>query len=266
MIAVTLTGQLTLLMLIERAEEARIPVVSGNTDGVLFHCPREHYEGIGDGDRLSGNTLLREICEEWERDTGFDLEFAEYDAIYNQSVNSYFAFKPNGEIKQKGSIADYWFCDQPDLREMMMHNPSMTVVTNAALEMIKNGTPIEETLRACTDPRQFVTIVTVNGGATWRGDYLGKVVRYYWSTDGDPIYRAKATAKGTHNKVSLTDGCRPMMELVEDLPTDIDYDRYARATSNLLRDVGYFSSPLAPPRRTIRKWRPENLIAWALAS
>jgi len=35
MIAVTLTGQLSLLMLIERAEAASISVVSGNTDGVV---------------------------------------------------------------------------------------------------------------------------------------------------------------------------------------------------------------------------------------
>ena len=51
MIATTLTGQLSLLMLIERAESAGIPVVSGNTDGVVFRCPRKLYGGV-DRDRL----------------------------------------------------------------------------------------------------------------------------------------------------------------------------------------------------------------------
>ncbi|TGW06097.1 hypothetical protein EN788_43975, partial [Mesorhizobium sp. M2D.F.Ca.ET.145.01.1.1] len=67
LISVTLTGQLTLLMLIERAERAGIKVVSGNTDGVMFYCPREHFAGL-DGDRLKPS-LLADICEQWERDT-----------------------------------------------------------------------------------------------------------------------------------------------------------------------------------------------------
>ena len=40
MISVTLTGQLTLLMLIERAERSGIPVVNDKTDGVLIRHPR----------------------------------------------------------------------------------------------------------------------------------------------------------------------------------------------------------------------------------
>ena len=58
-----------------------------------------------------------------------------------------------------------------------------------------DGTPIEDTIYGCTDIRQFVTVIKADGGATWRGDYLGKVVRYYWSTDGDPIFKAKPHAK-----------------------------------------------------------------------
>ena len=45
MISVTLTGQLTLLMLIERAERAGIPVVNDKTDGVLIRHPRHCSQG-----------------------------------------------------------------------------------------------------------------------------------------------------------------------------------------------------------------------------
>ena len=45
MISVTLTGQLTLLMLIERAERSGIPVVNDKTDGVLFRHPRHCSQG-----------------------------------------------------------------------------------------------------------------------------------------------------------------------------------------------------------------------------
>jgi len=39
LLQVTLTGQLALLMLIEMIEDAGIPVVSANTDGIVIKCP-----------------------------------------------------------------------------------------------------------------------------------------------------------------------------------------------------------------------------------
>jgi hypothetical protein len=166
MIAVTLTGQLALLMLIERAEDAGIPVVSGNTDGVVFRCPR------GMEDRL------REITTEWERETGFELEATEYRSVYSLSVNTYIAVKPDGKVKRKGKLMNP---HRETMRDQLMHNPNMGVCSDAVVEYLVNGTPLEETIRACTDMRDFVTVVNVKGGGTWRGEYLGKVVRYIWS-------------------------------------------------------------------------------------
>ena len=51
LLAVTLTGQLALLMLIERAYWKGIPAISANTDGVEFYCPVRHYRGLN-GDRI----------------------------------------------------------------------------------------------------------------------------------------------------------------------------------------------------------------------
>lgn len=263
MVAVTLTGQLTLLMLIERAEAAGISVVSGNTDGVLFYCPRELAGEIED-DRLTGG-LLKDITDGWEQDTGFDLEFAEYRSIYNQSVNSYFAFKANGSVKQKGAIANVWGPDG-DLRDQLMKNPQMTILSDAAINQIARGVPVEETIRACRDPRQFVTVVTATGGGAWKGEYLGKVVRYYWGKGGAPIEKIKPNAKGVLAKVPKTDGCRPMMTLPDTVPDDVDYDRYIAEAKQLLRDVGYFAPALPAPSRTKRKMTPEMMISWALAS
>ncbi|KKS65278.1 MAG: hypothetical protein UV34_C0020G0001, partial [Parcubacteria group bacterium GW2011_GWB1_42_6] len=41
MIQVTITGQLALLMLIERLELCGVPVISANTDGLVVECPRD---------------------------------------------------------------------------------------------------------------------------------------------------------------------------------------------------------------------------------
>lgn len=242
MIATTLTGQLSLFMLIERGELAGIPVVSGNTDGALFKCPR-HMVTFDDKGMVNGGKL-GEIIKQWEIDTGFEAETVKYRAIYNASVNTYMAIKENGKAKRKGDVANPW--KENDLREMLKHNPQMTVCSDAVLAYILDGTPIERTIQEETDVRQFVRIIKVDGGATWRGDYLGRVARYYWSTDGEPLLYAKANDNGNHKKVSETDGGRPLMELPDELPDDIDYAHYIEAAYKLARELAVFE-PLPKP-------------------
>jgi hypothetical protein len=245
LISVTLTGQLSLLMLIEKAESMGIPVISGNTDGVVFKCPREFYEGIGtekpDKDRLLGGKL-KEITDWWERVTCFDLEFAEYRSIYNQSVNSYIAIKSDGKVKRKGPIGNPWSNrpEENDVRSQMMKNPQMTICSDAVLEHILTGKPIEDSIRESSDIRGFVTVINAAGGATWRDGYLGKVVRYYWSTDGDPIIKVKPhPSTGNRPKVPKTDGCRPIMTLPNDFPEDVDYARYVEEARKILDEIGF---------------------------
>ena len=240
MIAVTLTGQLSLLMLIERAEAAGISVVSGNTDGVVFKVPRSMYEGIA-SDRLLGGPL-KMITDEWEKETSFALEFAEYRSIYNRDVNTYVAIRADGKAKRKGIIANHWHPDSPDYdaRAQLMKNPQMTICGDAVLQFLLHGTAIEKTIRDNGDIRGFVTVVNATGGATWREAYLGKVVRYYWSKDGDPIVKVKGHPKtGNRPKVPKTDGCRPVMTLPDELPRDIDFERYIAEAREILTDIGW---------------------------
>lgn len=248
MVAVTLTGQLSLLMLIEKAHLAGIPVVSGNTDGVVFRCPRSLFNGFvmrDDGkpsDRLMPSPI-QDVIEWWEDVTSFNLEFAEYKAIYSQSVNTYIALKADGTAKRKGALANHWNPASPDydpLREGLKKNPQMTICSDAVLAFLQHGTPIEHTIRECKDIREFITVIKADGGATWREDYLGKVVRYYWSTDGDPIIKVKAhPTTGNRPKVPKTDGCRPAMNLPEAFPADVDIQRYIAEAYSILKDIGY---------------------------
>lgn len=235
MLAVTLTGQLSLLMLIERAEAAGISVVSGNTDGVVFHCPREMWEGV-DGVRLVGGRI-KQITDWWEDLTGFKLEFAEYRAIYNQSVNTYVAVKPDGTHKGKGAFFDPWYTtgdDPPDYRGQLSKNPNAQICVEAVVAYLTNGTDLVTTIRACTDITRFVVVRKVNGGATWRGQYLGKAVRWYYARDCYDCIRYI----GNNNRVPKSDGAMPCMELPDQLPTDIDYDWYVREAESMLVDIG----------------------------
>lgn len=242
MIAVTLTGQLALLMLIERAEQAGIPIVSGNTDGIVFRCPRDREDE------------MLEICQQWEQDTGFELEYTRYQSIYNQSVNSYIAVKEDGKAKIKGPLGNPW--GTGDIRGQLMKNPQATIVSDAVVALITEGTPLEDTIRASTDIRDFVTVVNVKGGGTWNGEYLGKVVRYYWAAGGAEIlYKDPHPTTGNFKKVPKSDGCRPLMDLPDEFPSDIDYEAYIAAAREALMDIGFDRRP--------EKIRPLRLAKWS---
>jgi len=257
LISTTLTGQLTLLMMIEAAEQNKISIVSANTDGVIFRVPRKYYNGLGDGDSVPKDRLnpcgLSKIIEWWESLTSFKLEFAEYRAIYNRDVNCYMAIDAKGKAKRKGVLANHWHPDSPDYSptyEMMKKNPQMTVCADAALEHILKGTDIREYITNYKDIRGFLTVVNATGGATWRDQYLGKVVRFMWSTDGDVIVKAKANDQGTHPKVSKTDGARPLMTLPDNdnFPDDIDYDKYVAEAMLILEDIRFYEpKPVVKP-------------------
>jgi hypothetical protein len=268
-IAITLTGQWALLMAIARLVEAGIDCVSGNTDGVLIKCPRDKFEGFiqrdgKDTERLAPSALA-EITDKWERDTGFDLEFVEYRSIYNQSVNSYFAIKADGEVKQKGPFANPWG-PKGDMRERLMKNPNMTICTDAVLAYLTEGTPLEQTIRASTDIRSFVTVIKETKGATWRGKYLGKVVRFIWSTDGAPILGVVPHATtGRHKRTPRSDGCRPVMDLPDTFPTDIDYAAYVAEAQKILIEFGARERPPVIKKRR-GKVTASELCMWAAAA
>lgn len=217
MLQVTLTGQLVLLMLIEELELAGISVISANTDGIVSKIPR-HLEAT-----------YHEIIKSWEARTGFEMEFADYAALYSRDVNNYLAFKPNGEVKQKGAFAFVGSKGSPAEK-----NPASYVCIDAVINYLRDGTPIDETLEWCPDIRRFLTVRRVTGGATFRGEYLGKVVRFYYSTESnDPIL---GYVKG--NKVAKSDGAMPMMELPDLMPYDIDFNYYRDEAYSMLGDLG----------------------------
>ncbi|SON54246.1 DNA polymerase I [Hartmannibacter diazotrophicus] len=247
MIATTLTGQLTLLMLIERAEKHGIRVVSANTDGIVMKVPRSIYQGMRK-DRPAGG-VLKDIIEWWEQRTSFVLEGAEYAAIYNRDVNYYVAIKPDGKAKRKGAIANHWDPSSPDysIREQLKKNPKMTVCGDAVLAFLTKGQSIESFVNSYNDVRGFVTVIKAKGGADWKGEYLGKTVRFYWSTDGAPIMRGKPHAKtGNRNKVSKSDGSTPLMRMPRDfaVPHDLDRQRYIDEAYAMLAEIGYIVPPL----------------------
>jgi DNA polymerase family B len=217
---VTLSGQLCLLLLIDMIEKRGwgLHVVSANTDGVLIECHFRMRE------------TLNQIIREWEQLTGFNTEETEYSAVYSRDVNNYIAIKKDGTIKVKGCYSEKGSAgDSP-----LSRNPEAFVCTDAVIAFVGVGTPVEETIYSCRDIRRFLVVRNVKGGAEKSKKYLGKVIRWYYSTEcqGDIQYVLSG------NKVPLSDGGKPLMELCDELPPDLDFEKYIAIANDMLIEIG----------------------------
>ena len=252
LIQTTVTGQLSLLMLIEALEDAGIEVISANTDGIVAKF-RPWQEGE-----------YHEILGWWQEKTGFNMEFTDYSGVYSRDVNSYFAVKKkDGKVKTKGAYS----------LGAISNNPQTEVCIDAVINYIKDGKPIINTIKECKDFRRFICLRTVNGGAIWPvvydeddpgifrhthkiadGEYLGKAIRWYYAREVDwAIHYKKPTKSGNHNKVPKTDGARPCMELPTEIPKDIDYAWYMRRAYDILEEIGLESDPYYVAKRSRKK-------------
>jgi hypothetical protein len=212
LIQTTLTGQLALLMLIDALESEGIPVVSANTDGIVIKCP------------VSKVAMMEFVVWEWEQATRFDTEATYYRALYSRDVNNYIAIKPDGGFKLKGAYAPAG----------LQKNPTNEICTGAVVKFLIDGTPIEDTIRACRDIRKFVTIRQVKGGAVKGDQFLGKAVRWYYAAG----ITGTITYKINGYTVARSEGARPLMELPEQFPADVDFDWYIREAHSILDDIG----------------------------
>jgi len=217
MMQVTVTGQLALLKLIELLETYVCPVISANTDGVLVKCP---YESI---------QRFNECVQWWERLTGYTTEETRYKAIYSRDVNNYIAIDMADEVHTKGEYSEVGSSGNTELSK----NPENLVCNDACKVFLSCGIPVEFTIRSCSDIRRFVTVRNVTGGALKSGVYLGKTVRWYYSTE----MKGQIEYKKSGNKVPLTDGAMPLMELPDTLPDDLDYERYIAMANQMLKDM-----------------------------
>lgn len=208
MIQITITGQLCLLMLIEELEKHDFEIISGNTDGLTVRG------------KIKNTDKFNEVLEKWEFLTGFELEKTHYDRIYIRDVNNYLAIKSDGGVKTKG------FLSMNDLSR----NAHLGIVKKAVKNYLTNEYPIENTIRNGAKEDYILTKKT-KFGAKFRDEYLGKVVRWYYRTDGDYILNMKG------HKVPDANGAYPIMNLDDEM-VNIDYERYYQETIKTLKMIG----------------------------
>lgn len=217
MIQVTVTGQLTLLMLIEELELNDIPVVSANTDGIVMHYPKCQHDKV--------DTIVRNF----ENLSKFQFEDTYYSGLYSRDVNNYIAIKTDGKVKTKGAFSPGG----------LQKNPQNDICNEALIAFLKDGTSPEKTIRECKDLTKFLTTRAVRGGGVQAGNYLGKTVRWYYGVDSPGTINYKISG----NKVPRSDGAIACMNLPVDFPNNIDYNWYVNEVDELLMDIGLKERP-----------------------
>lgn len=233
MLNTTITGQLSLLMLIEMVEQYGVPVVSANTDGIVMLIPIEKYAAI---DR---------IVNAWEKRCCLKTEETVYHSLHSRDVNNYIAVKTDGSTKGKGVYG----------QGGLMKNPQNAICAEAvAAHLATSGqTDIEEYIKECTDIRKFLTVRTVTGGAVKEGYILGKAIRWYYSVRcrGEEVHYKK-----NGNTVPRTLGARLVMDLPSDMPEDLDYEWYVNECNEMLMSVGAIERPFVEklPRKNSKEW------------
>lgn len=211
---ITVNGQLLLAMLIERL--ASIPTLSllmANTDGVTYFIHRDHEPAAS------------AQCKEWEKTTGLTLESVNYKRMFIRDCNSYIAEGIDGSMKLKGCYSTPDPLDHvKSIGEMQppgWHRDwSGIICPRAAVAHMIHGINIEQFIRMCTNPYDFMLGIKTRGGDSiyWGNQKLGKNTRYYVSTDGFPMVK-HAPAMGAVGAFKKANGI-----------SDAEYDRVMRET------------------------------------
>lgn len=236
MLAVTLTGQFTLLMLIEWLEHLGATTLSANTDGIAIRYGNQLEAGV------------QQVVKRFSEVSRFEFEFTPYRVLAMKDVNNYIAVKPDRKLKTKGIYAPL----------SLKKNPTAQVAADAVAAWLANGTPLQDTIKSAPFV-DFISARNVTGGGEQNGVPLGKVVRWYQSSDAS-LPPLKYIKNG--NKVPKTEGARACMVIKDRVvhPADLDYEWYYKEAIKIAIAVGchaYLTDEqlklVAPPPKKTRK-------------
>ena len=173
----TITGELSLMMLIEKYELNGIHVISANTDGVTIKVRKDLIP------------KMYEINEWWSELTQYVLEKIDYKKIIFSTVNDYIAIMSDGTVKKKGDF----------LTDFELHkNKSARIIPIALEQYFVNNIPVRETIIKHNNLYDFC--IRKNASRDFHYESVdsfnkitkhNKLIRYYVSNIGEKVYKVK---------------------------------------------------------------------------
>jgi hypothetical protein len=226
----TITGELSLMMLIEQYELNGIHVISANTDGVTIRIKKDMIP------------LMHKLNEWWCNLTQYELERTDYSKIIFSTVNDYLAIMTNGEIKKKGDF----------LTDFELHkNKSARVVPIALEQYFVHGVPVEHTIRNHKNLYDFCIRQKATRSFHYEGTnkvtgqktIYNKLIRYYVSNTGEKIFKVKnpecQTRAAAISQIEAGEWvCEVCNFLPKNSPVDnVNYDYYIEKANRIISKI-----------------------------
>lgn len=200
MMSITINGQLSLCMLMER--------LIADVDAEVIMCNTDGFEFVASEDPAT-KKLIDTRVKEWEALTGLVMEGALYDQMLAANVNNYIAVYKGGDAKHKGAYVSGkdksegkgFYCND----ELDWHkNQSALVVKMAASHELLGKGCAEDFIRSHDDPYDFMLrtkvprsskLVLVNE-ETGEEKPLQNICRYYPSVYGGKLVKLMPALEG----------------------------------------------------------------------
>lgn len=187
MMSITINGQLSLCMLMEKLiAEVDAEVIMCNTDGFEFVA----------SDDPSTKKKINELVVAWENLTGLVMEGFLYDKMMAANVNNYIAVYHGGKVKRKGAY---------EYEDLEWHkNQSALVIKQAAVHELLGKGNAEDYIMKHDDPFDFMLrtkvprsskLVLVNE-ETGEEKPLQNICRYYPSKEGGKLIKLMPALPG----------------------------------------------------------------------
>nr|DAW93868.1 MAG TPA: DNA polymerase [Caudoviricetes sp.] len=183
---IRINGQLLLLMLAEKLTQIGCRIVQANTDGLFVLLKKDAYSKVNS------------ICREWEQLTKLTLEEDRFKAMYQYAINDYFAITEDNKVKEKGM-----FITTIKLGKGL----TPKIIPKAVISFFKDGIPVEDTIKNCTDIRDF--LMSEKTGKQWHVEYINeeqqRTNRFYASTNGGYLWKWKDTGHKEGEIITYTE-------------------------------------------------------------
>lgn len=220
---IRINGQLLLLMLAEKLTQIGCRIVQANTDGLFVLLKKDAYSKVNS------------ICREWEQLTKLTLEEDRFKAMYQYAINDYFAITEDNKVKEKGM-----FITAVKLGKGL----TPKIIPKAVISFFKDGIPVEDTIKNCTDIRDF--LMSEKTGKQWHVEYMNeeqqRTNRFYASTNGGYLWKWKysndSDAKSYQNM--LTASGVTLLNKFDNKPIEerkINYRYYIMEAYKIIRDL-----------------------------
>lgn len=183
---IRINGQLLLLMLAEKLTQIGCRIVQANTDGLFVLLKKDAYSKVNS------------ICREWEQLTKLTLEEDRFKAMYQYAINDYFAITEDNKVKEKGMFITAVKLDK---------GLTPKIIPKAVISFFKDGIPVEDTIKNCTDIRDF--LMSEKTGKQWHVEYMNeeqqRTNRFYASTNGGYLWKWKDTGHKEGEIITYTE-------------------------------------------------------------